>query len=578
MDSASLVRNGITYITAKAAAPAVGITADYITKLCRKGAIDALLVGNTWYVDQASVAAFVAHKEATKKEHAARSARQIRDATRRAEEIARVKVEETRAPQHPRPAHTNPAFAFCVATIVLLVAMSAGTFALSSSKQKSQILVAAVTTLPTPINGKLDRAAISVFEFFCPFFSACGAESAVAFEPASPRTLTAQRPLPVSATSMPERIAQPPQATIIERVIERTLTLVQFASAGIAEQLLDARLAALEASFTGRIDRLVYQGDRQAESLADKFADGIGGGGFDNIDITDSTFAGGSISGAALSDVTFSGETDFTSLTVEAATSTNSTSTNMYVSGSLGFGSGTGILRNDTGIVSTLSNGPNGQVLKIVGGNLAWSADLTGGGASFFASTTDDLAIYPADPDDVLLIGTTATTTSGNILEVNGNALVRGAATTYGLLSASRFTATSSLASVFPYASTTALSATTLCLSSDCRIAWPVDTSFSTSSADYWKSISNLFSTSSADYWKSANNFFATTSATYFLSQHQGAAFSTTSADAWRLTHNFFSTTSADYWKSVTDLFSTTSASYFLAQNGSLGFSTTSAT
>jgi hypothetical protein len=41
------------------------------------------------------------------------------------------------------------------------------------------------------------------------------------------------------------------------------------------------------------------------------------------------------------------------------------------------------------------------------------------------------------------------------------------------LVKADHFQATSTTASIFPFASTTALSATTLCLSADCRTAWP---------------------------------------------------------------------------------------------------------
>lgn len=41
------------------------------------------------------------------------------------------------------------------------------------------------------------------------------------------------------------------------------------------------------------------------------------------------------------------------------------------------------------------------------------------------------------------------------------------------LVKADHFQATSTTASIFPYASTTALSATTLCLSTDCRTVWP---------------------------------------------------------------------------------------------------------
>jgi len=68
------------------------------------------------------------------------------------------------------------------------------------------------------------------------------------------------------------------------------------------------------------------------------------------------------------------------------------------------------------------------------------------------------------------------------------------------------------------------------------------------------------FSTSSADYWKTVNNFFATSSADYWLTVQSIGGFSTTSAEYWKGVSNFFSTSSVNYWHSVTDLFSTTSA------------------
>ncbi len=54
------------------------------------------------------------------------------------------------------------------------------------------------------------------------------------------------------------------------------------------------------------------------------------------------------------------------------------------------------------------------------------------------------------------VIGTTLNV--GTNLTVNGTSLVKGAETVYGLVTAPRFTATTSVASIFPYASTTAVS------------------------------------------------------------------------------------------------------------------------
>ncbi|KND47938.1 MAG: hypothetical protein AB199_04240 [Parcubacteria bacterium C7867-004] len=76
-----------------------------------------------------------------------------------------------------------------------------------------------------------------------------------------------------------------------------------------------------------------------------------------------------------------------------------------------------------TGTLAKLPVGTAGQVLKVAGGVPSWGADLTtggGGGAGAWATTTDSLAIYPADTSDVVIIGSSATTTANSIFEVFG--------------------------------------------------------------------------------------------------------------------------------------------------------------
>lgn len=68
---------------------------------------------------------------------------------------------------------------------------------------------------------------------------------------------------------------------------------------------------------------------------------------------------------------------------------------------------------------------------------------------------------------------------------------------------------------------------TTICIAGDCRTAWP--------------SGGSGFSTTSANYWASVTNLFSTTSTAYFLSQNQGNAFSTTSANYWKTQTSFSS-------------------------------------
>lgn len=104
MASAPLIRNGISYVTAKAAAPGAGISADYITKLCRRGEVNAVVVGTTWYVDEASLAGFVARKEAAKRAHAASQSSQLKEIHRRPE-AARANAEPIAQPAPQEVTH-----------------------------------------------------------------------------------------------------------------------------------------------------------------------------------------------------------------------------------------------------------------------------------------------------------------------------------------------------------------------------------------------------------------------------------------------------------------------------------------
>ncbi len=116
---------------------------------------------------------------------------------------------------------------------------------------------------------------------------------------------------------------------------------------------------------------------------------------------------------------------------------------NLTISGSnryLNFGDTSGIngygFRDNNGIIE----------LKNSGG--AWGVfGSGGGGSSIWATTTNNLAIYPSTTSWVTLIGTNSTSTTGNILEVLGNSLLRGSLTVANSLTTSSLTATSTATS-----------------------------------------------------------------------------------------------------------------------------------
>ncbi len=131
------------------------------------------------------------------------------------------------------------------------------------------------------------------------------------------------------------------------------------------------------------------------------------------------------------------------SLAAPLATSSGGTGISSYSVGDI-------LYVNSVGTLARLAAGSAGQVLKISAGVPSWGADATGGGgAGAFATSSDNLLISPTDTDNVLVLGASATSTTGNIFEVNGASLFRSIVTAYGAVTAPYFSATSSTASTF---------------------------------------------------------------------------------------------------------------------------------
>src|SRR5439155_598863 len=56
--------------------------------------------------------------------------------------------------------------------------------------------------------------------------------------------------------------------------------------------------------------------------------------------------------------------------------------------------------------LAALPAGANGLVLKLAGGFPTWAPDMTGsGGASAWATSTNNMIIYPADTSQIVLVG-----------------------------------------------------------------------------------------------------------------------------------------------------------------------------
>jgi hypothetical protein len=353
-------------------------------------------------------------------------------------------------------------------------------------------------------------------------------------------------------TTIVQNITQPIKERVIERVVEQASPTPTASRSWFTDQLnflenkLTAKISVISASNASGpaayVSSPVFAQSQRIDQLS-------------NTTITNPTISGGSISGASVSATSFSlsgaldaaiatiGDLAGTRVTFVRSTTTNATTSTMYVSDSLTYGSNTGVLVATSGAVSALPNGSSGQVLKMVGGTPSWAADLTSsGGAGAWATTSDSLAVYPTAPSNVVLVGTSATSTTGNILEVLGNSLFRGALTSYGTHTAPSFTATSSTASQFPYACTTAITAATASTSA-LIISGAPGGLLKTNTAGLVS-----VATPGTDYLNSTAGDWSGTFGGFSAAQLIAAGFSTTSANYWQTTRNFFASTSADYW------------------------------
>ncbi|MEN9913127.1 MAG: hypothetical protein RLY66_535, partial [Candidatus Parcubacteria bacterium] len=98
---------------------------------------------------------------------------------------------------------------------------------------------------------------------------------------------------------------------------------------------------------------------------------------------------------------------------------------------------------DNTGTLTRLPKSFDGLVLKLNGGLPSWQTDLASGGAggaTAWSTTTDSLGIYSTDTTDVIIIGSNATTSTGNILEVVGNTKLGGNVSVTGTLAVGSLT------------------------------------------------------------------------------------------------------------------------------------------
>jgi len=195
--------------------------------------------------------------------------------------------------------------------------------------------------------------------------------------------------------------------------------------------------------------------------------------------------------------------------------------TNLSVTPALSIAKNGNATFNGNLIFSALSN-CSGTLKTDVSGNV-FCGGVSSGGSGAWATTTDGLAVYPTVSSEVVLIGQTSTTTTGNILEVGGNSLLRGALTAYNTVTAPVFSATSTTA--------TSTFADGIDLSGGCFSVNGTCINGGSSASSTLLSDQNTFT--GIDSFTNASSNFAGTWQGYNPSAFQAAGAYLTSYDAW---------------------------------------------
>jgi trimeric autotransporter adhesin len=232
----------------------------------------------------------------------------------------------------------------------------------------------------------------------------------------SSHSSSAPSPVGIQPTSVFQTLQPPTLSTAPVRIVETT-TYVNSVDQSVYE-----RLSLIERDLLSSRSRATPQADAIVRLINSSGGGSSGGSGtLTSIDASGGS-TGLSFSGGPL---TTSGTLTLGGTLLETSGGTGQSS---YTTGDILYASSADTL-------SKLAVGSSGQVLKISGGVPVWGTDIAGsGGSSAFATSSDDLSIHPADTTDVLVLGGSATTTTGNIFEVIGNTKFGGDVAVTGTL------------------------------------------------------------------------------------------------------------------------------------------------
>jgi trimeric autotransporter adhesin len=424
--------NGELMLSAREAAERLSCAPDYVSKLCREGKLQGVQEQGVWLVEEESLVAFDKARELAKAARARELSEERRQESLKYREANPISWTEK---IHKASSYRGVPF---MASMVMGLALLGGSATLSKSLDIHSLggsLAASLAQIHSPFFATGVQTSAPRTGSLSAFFSSLLGGK---------RTTVAQATFPAASnatTTVVSGAVVQNTYPITERTIERVVTRIE---SGLTQEVLDRRLQELS---NGLIAKIYEMGTQSSNNTVLNIAPPLS-----RID---------QLNGTTLNNVTVHGISGLQASDLPALDYFPATSTIASIYGGTGFSTytpGDILYADSTGTLTVLPVGSNGRVLKVAGGLPAWGVESgSSGGSGFFSTTTDELAIYPSDTTDVVLIGTSATSTTGNIFEVSGNALFRSALTAYGTATASRFVATSSVASIFPYASSTAL-------------------------------------------------------------------------------------------------------------------------
>ena len=342
MPPTEIYENGTRYVISKVAAKKVGLVADYNSRMCRSGQVNAKRHANLWYVEEESLLLFL-KKQTTEYEHFKHRKSEAGKALReKPAEIIRHKLtisphavlrEYTRRMDRGRKRRERlirnlaaPVLTMCmlVSTSLAFELMSppgsVGKFAAMAVSGRAEVLAkltatsaagrqfAAVSSLPF-----VDSLASKVFTTICPYFNTCSQEKLLdTYLAVHDPQIKNKQAAPIAAKTVPQKAAlpiapltatataapNPVQQTVINNpVIERIRETVRtITEPGLNTAYVDARIAALSHSLLAQLAPV-----SASQSRGDSF-----------LSLVEGITQDGSLTGTHLTAITVSGVSGLT--------------------------------------------------------------------------------------------------------------------------------------------------------------------------------------------------------------------------------------------------------------------------